>query len=55
MKIPLDVLHIPDIPTTTSKVSLAGIKNAVIQLSIVTKGRFSIYVFGNSFTILKRN
>ena len=26
MKIPLDVLHIPDIPTTTSKVSLAGIK-----------------------------
>lgn len=37
MKIPLDVLHIPDIPTTTSKVSLAGIKNAVIQLSIVTK------------------
>ena len=31
MKIPLDVLHIPDIPTTTSKVSLAGMNITVRQ------------------------
>lgn len=50
MKIPLDVLHIPDIPTTTSKVSLAGIKKCSypIEYSCAMKSHFR--KFGNQMS-----
>lgn len=49
MKIPLDVLHIPDIPTTTSKVSLAGIKKC--SYPIIHSHKRQIFPFMYSVTV----